>query len=90
MVDAGGPDPAPLWDGGLDNRMCDWEAHDGDADRAFAEAALVVEKRFTTGRHTAVPMETRGLVAEWSDGGETLEVWGLTKFLTFSQRSLAE
>ena len=89
VVDTGAADPAPLYGNGLDNRLCLWEAADGDAAAAFAAAALVVEETFETARHTGVPMETRGLVAEWSDDGQTLEVWGATKFLSFTQRSLA-
>lgn len=77
-----------LWDG-LDNRFCSWEAKHGDVEGAFDRAATVVEETFHTGRRTGIPMETRGIVAEWSGDGRTLEVWGPTKFLGFTQRSLA-
>jgi CO/xanthine dehydrogenase Mo-binding subunit len=89
VVDLADPDPEPMFGDGRDNRLCRWEAGDGDVDAAFAAAALVVEETFETARHTGVPLETRGLVAEWSDGGQTLEVWGATKFISFTQRSLA-
>jgi carbon-monoxide dehydrogenase large subunit len=90
VIDPDAPDPAPLFGPGLDNRLCHWEAGDGNVDAACAAAALVVEETFETGRHTGVPMETRGLVAEWSDDGRTLEVWGATKFISFTQRALAD
>jgi CO/xanthine dehydrogenase Mo-binding subunit len=89
VVDLAATDPEPLFGAERDNRLCRWEAGDGDVDGAFATAALVVEETFETARHTGVPLETRGLVAEWSDGGQTLEVWGATKFISFTQRSLA-
>jgi carbon-monoxide dehydrogenase large subunit len=44
----------------------------GDADAAFAGAAYTRRERFRVQRHTAVPMETRGLVADWRDHRLTL------------------
>lgn len=49
----------------------------GDADAAFATAAYTRREVFRVQRHTAVPMETRGLVADWRDGRLTL--YGGTK-----------
>ena len=41
-------------------------AHDiGDMDRALAEAAVVVEHTFRFARHTGVPIEPRGIVADY-------------------------
>jgi carbon-monoxide dehydrogenase large subunit len=60
----------------------------GDVDEAFAAADVVVGDRFRTNRHTAVPMETRGLVADWD--GETLTVWGPTKALHAHRQFLAQ
>ena len=37
----------------------------GDTDAAFKNAAYIRRERFRMHRHTAVPMETRGLLAEW-------------------------
>ena len=37
----------------------------GDADAAFTAAPYVRRERFTVQRHAAVPMEPRGLLAEW-------------------------
>ncbi len=44
----------------------------GDADAAFLTAPYVRREQFSVQRHTAVPMEPRGLVAEWNDGRLTL------------------
>ncbi len=44
----------------------------GDADAAFQTAPYTRCERFKVQRHTAVPMEPRGLVAQWRDGQLTL------------------
>ena len=45
-----------------------FKADKGDPDTAFRQADVVVRDQFSTQRQTALPMETRGLLAEW-DGG---------------------
>ncbi|MFP6682571.1 MAG: xanthine dehydrogenase family protein molybdopterin-binding subunit [Gammaproteobacteria bacterium] len=50
----------------------------GDVDKAFAEADLVVSEKITTGRTSAAPIETRGVVADWG-WDETLTVWSSTQ-----------
>ena len=52
-------------------------------------AAFVVSEKFSVGRQTAAPMETRGLLAEWDAGAERLTVWGETKVPYFNRRTLA-
>ena len=54
------------------------EINVGDVDTAFAGADYVRKEEFHTNRHTANPMETRGLVASYDDDGH-LRVWGPTK-----------
>lgn len=61
----------------------------GDLDDAFAGAANVVEASLRVGRHGAVPLETRGLVAEWDEGAGVLHIWGATKVPNFNRRLLA-
>lgn len=53
----------------------------GDADEAFARAAYTRKETLKVHRHSAVPLETRGLVAESDDSASTLRVWGATKLL---------
>ena len=61
----------------------------GDADAAFKAAHYVRRERFTVHRHTAVPLEARGLVAAW-DGAETrMTVFGITKVPFFNRSMLA-
>jgi len=51
----------------------------GDLERAFATADLVIKEEFRIQRHAAVPLETRGLLAEYDKEMESLTVWGAAK-----------
>jgi carbon-monoxide dehydrogenase large subunit len=87
-MNASDGDAPVLWDVGADNTLARFRALDGPpAANVIAEAAHVVRGSFNTQRHTAVPIETRGLIAEWR-GGE-LHLWGPTKFLTFTRKTVA-
>ena len=59
----------------------------GDVDAAFDNAPYRRRERFIVHRHTAVPMETRGVLAEWK--GNRLTVWGATKAPFLCRRILA-
>ena len=59
----------------------------GDADAAFRDAPYVRRESFKVHRHTALPMETRGLFAEWDATAGTLRVSGLMK-VPFAIRAL--
>jgi carbon-monoxide dehydrogenase large subunit len=61
----------------------------GDADAAFKAAHYVRRERFTVQRHTAVPMEARGLVAVWDAAEERMTVFGITKVPFFNRSMLA-
>ncbi|MGR9093228.1 MAG: xanthine dehydrogenase family protein molybdopterin-binding subunit, partial [Gammaproteobacteria bacterium] len=50
----------------------------GDIDKAFADADLVVKEKVCTGRTSAAPMETRGVIAAWG-WDDTLTVWSSTQ-----------
>ena len=60
-----------------DNRMVEVPAANPRADRIFAQAPRVVHGRYTTQRYSAMPMETRGAIAEYVDG--RLTVWSSTQ-----------
>ena len=68
-------------------RAAELEMGYGDVEVAFANAAHVTRAEFTIGRHSAVPLETRGLLAAPRDG--RLEIWGTTKVPHFNRRVLA-
>jgi len=61
----------------------------GDPDAAFARAAYTRRETFRCQRHTAVPLETRGLVATWDATAGRLTVLGATKVAFFNRRALA-
>lgn len=75
---------------GQDRIAADFQLGYGDVDRAFAEAEHVVSWDFTVGRHTAVPMEPRALVVDYTAGTGTLDVFGATKVPVFNRQVLAE
>lgn len=61
----------------------------GDVDGAFARAAYRRKETFKVHRHSAVPLETRGLVAEWDASSKRMRVWGPTKILFRNRGVLA-
>src|SRR3989442_1681556 len=62
----------------------------GEPDAAFAAAPRAWRRRFTTGRHTGVPMEPRGLVADFEPATRALTVWISTQVPHMMQAVLAE
>ncbi|HLI27427.1 MAG TPA: xanthine dehydrogenase family protein molybdopterin-binding subunit [Chloroflexota bacterium] len=71
------------------NVACAFEQRVGDIARAFAEAEVIVEDRFHTNRHASVPLECRGLLAEYDRASGRLTVWGAAKVPHFNRRTLA-
>ena len=72
------------------NVPADFEVDTGDVERAFAECDLIIEETFETQRHAAVPLETRGLVAEYDEVRDVLTMWGPTKMTHTNWRILSE
>jgi aerobic carbon-monoxide dehydrogenase large subunit len=62
----------------------------GDAERALGESPRVWRRRFTTGRHTGVPIEPRSLVADFEPATRSLTVWMSTQVPHMMQAILAE
>ncbi|MET0868083.1 MAG: xanthine dehydrogenase family protein molybdopterin-binding subunit, partial [Pseudorhodoplanes sp.] len=62
----------------------------GDVEAAFAGAEYVRRESFRAHRHTAAPMETRGLIAQWHPDKNKLTVHGATKVNFFNRRALAK
>jgi aerobic carbon-monoxide dehydrogenase large subunit len=62
----------------------------GDAAAAFAGAPYVRRERFRTQRHMALPLEPRGLLAEWDAARGRLTIYGGAKVLFFNRRTLAK
>src|SRR4029078_5187165 len=72
------------------NIAANFQVNFGDVDGAFGDSDLIVEEEFSTQRHSAVPLENRGLVAEWEEGRGLLTMWGPTKMTHTNWRILSE
>jgi aerobic carbon-monoxide dehydrogenase large subunit len=64
-------------------------AHQGDVTAALARAAYRRRERFRVQRLTAMPLETRGLLAEWDAAAGRLTVSGAAKLPFFNRRAMA-
>ena len=51
----------------------------GDVDAAFAAAHAIVALDLTIGRHSGVPLETRGALARYDPARDMLELYGAAK-----------
>ena len=60
----------------------------GDADAAFAAAHTVIELDLFTGRHSGVPMETRGALGTYHADTDVLELHGAAKIPHRNQDSI--
>ena len=72
-------DAVLLFDENGTNRVITLTALRGDVDAVFRDADYTRTEHFGVHRHTAVPMETRGLLAEWDEAAGRLRVSGLMK-----------
>jgi carbon-monoxide dehydrogenase large subunit len=61
----------------------------GDVDAAFRQAAHIVELELVIGRHSGVPLETRGAIGRYDAAHGTLELHGAAKVPHRNQELLA-
>jgi aerobic carbon-monoxide dehydrogenase large subunit len=71
------------------NRVITLSAARGDAEAAIRDAPYIRRERFSVQRFTAVPMEPRGLLAQWDEGRGHLTVHGAAKVAFHNRRLLA-
>jgi carbon-monoxide dehydrogenase large subunit len=71
------------------NRAAAFSACAGDFAKAVADAVYTRRERFSVQRHTAFPMETRGLLAEWDPTSSRMRVFGAAKVPFYNRRVLA-
>ncbi|HVX79080.1 MAG TPA: xanthine dehydrogenase family protein molybdopterin-binding subunit [Bradyrhizobium sp.] len=83
-------DQTLLFENTTTNLATSFFARMGDADAAFATADYRRREKFSVQRHTASPMETRGLLAEWDPEHQRMVVSGATKVPFFNRRVVAE
>ena len=61
----------------------------GDYAAAVAKAHRVIARRFTYDRGASIPMETRGVVAQWDPRADRLTVWDTTQAPVVIRNGLA-
>jgi aerobic carbon-monoxide dehydrogenase large subunit len=61
----------------------------GDAETAFKSAHYVRRETFSVQRHSAIPLEARGLAAIWDAAQQRMAVFGTTKVPFFNRSILA-
>lgn len=71
------------------NLAANYLASCGDVEAAFRNAAYTRRESFCVKRQTALPMETRGLLAEWRAVDEKLVVYGAAKVPFQNRKALA-
>src|SRR5712671_5230340 len=71
------------------NRAMTFTAISGDADTAFGEAEYTRRERLAVQRYTALPMEPRGVLAEWDGAQGRMTVLGAAKVPFFNRDTLA-
>ncbi len=71
------------------NIAATFTAERGDIADAFDAADYVQSGTFATQRQTALPMECRGLLAEWDQAAQTLTMSGAAKLPFFNRRVMA-
>src|SRR5712691_2878739 len=73
-----------------DNIIYETRLTAGDVEAAFVGAPRIYRRAFTTGRHTGVPIEPRGLVAEFEPSTGALTVWISSQVPHMMQAVLAD
>ena len=86
---AAASDQSLLFEESGSNRAVRYAVAFGDADAAFAKAEYTRRESFRCHRLTGLPLETRGLIAEWDAAKSRLAIFGATKVLFFNRRTLA-
>ena len=62
----------------------------GDVEAAFRAAHAVVSLELSVGRHSGVPMETRGAIARYDEARDVLEMHGAAKVPHWNRDTLAQ
>lgn len=82
------PSQPSLWSDSS-NELCVLEKGYGDTASAFERADRVVTTKVAIGRHSGVPLETRGLVCDIDTGRDEITVWGATLVTHYHRKVLA-
>jgi aerobic carbon-monoxide dehydrogenase large subunit len=83
-------DAPRLHDDWEDNLFIKRHLRGGDVDAAFADAAGVVELDLVSHRHSGIPLENRGCIAEHDAAEGTLTLWTATQIPHLVRTGLAD
>lgn len=72
-----------------DNNVAHIVLEGGDVDQAFADAPRIFSKRFYVQRYAAMPIETRGVLADYDLGTRQMTVWLSNQFPHVTRATLA-
>lgn len=73
-----------------DNILFECDAEGGDIERAFRDADVRIARTFQHPRSTGLPIENRGVLAQYDAARETLTVWSSTQVPDILRKALAE
>ncbi len=82
------PDAPVLYPAWGDNIALSFKTGFGDVEAAFRQADARVRERFVIPRYVGMPIETRGVVAQWDPRDGTLTTWNGTQVVHFVQQGL--
>ena len=71
------------------NVMARLRMRKGDAAAVFASGARTLRHRFDNHRYSAMPIECRGVVAQYDGGSDTMTVWSATQVVHWVRREVA-
>ncbi len=74
----------------LSTEPCVLQKAYGDVDAAFREAHAIVSLELSVGRHTGVPLETRGAIARYHIERDILELHGAAKVPHWNRDAIAQ
>ena len=86
-LDHADPSSSPLFEAG--NLVVSIDYSFGDVDVAFESAPIKIRRKLQVARHTAVPLETRGLHVEYDGSNDGIIVNGATKVIHWNRNQLA-
>ncbi len=90
MSQARDPAAPTLFEGWRDNVFVERQMKGGDIDEARAQAAHVIRRTYTTQRQAGVPMEGRGVAAQFDPASGVLTVWSSTQIPHLVRTYIAE
>ena len=88
-VESSAADVSLLHEDNGTNRAAHYTRVHGDPDTAFQNAEYTRKETFRSHRHTANPLETRGLTASYDPGRDQLHMYGMTKVPHFNRNLLS-